>query len=283
MSVHTQVPLPDFIGIGPPRTGSTWLHKALEHVVVLPHGTKETHFFNSRYHRGIQWYADHFRHRAEGLPVGEFDPNFFTRGAIKRIHRHLPHCRLICTMRDPVDRAYSLYKHLRRRGCAAADFEAWLSDMHDGNRYATYLRLWLHRFGQEQILITFYDDLAADPQAYVDKVCDFIGASHVDLAQWPQNRDARNHVESEPRSVRLARYASRLRHTLQEHHAYSVTKVLSRTGVWEFCCEGGRPYAPLSPEVDRRTRQRFLPEVDALEELLRCDLTRWKHPRQPND
>jgi Sulfotransferase domain len=282
VSEQTQLPLPDFIGIGPPRTGTTWLHKALEPVVVLPHGTKETHFFSRRYDRGIHWYADHFRHGAQGLPIGEFDPNFFNRKALERIHRHLPHCRLICTMRDPVDRAYSFYKHLRRMGCAA-DFEAWLPHMRGGNRYATYLRLWLERFGRDQILITFYDDLEADAQSYVDKVCDFIGAGHVDLTQFPRDRNARNHVEREPRSVSLARYASLLRRTLKKHRAYSVSKFLSRTGVWTFCGEGGRPYAPLSREVEHRTRQRFLPEVEALEELLHCDLTRWKHPQQRND
>jgi hypothetical protein len=268
------------MGIGPPRTGTTWLHKALESVAVLPHGTKETHFFSTRYDRGIEWYADHFRHAADGLPIGEFDPNFFNRASVKRIHAHLPHCRLICTMRDPVDRAYSLFKFLRRSGRVDVDFEAWVPTMHDGNRYATHLRLWLDQFGPEQVLITFFDHLATDPQAYVDRLCDFVGARHVDLGRWPQNRRSRHHVESEPRSVRLARYASRFRHTLQEHRAYSVTKFLAWAGFWQFTRQGGPPYPALSPEVDERTRQRFLPEVDALEELLQCDLARWKQPRQ---
>src|SRR6202022_2027906 len=97
----TELRLPDFIGIGPHRTGTTWLHNALQGVAVLPRGTKETRFFAGRYHKGIEWYADHFRHGAHDVPIGEFNPNFFKAETIDRIHTHLPNCRLICTMRDP--------------------------------------------------------------------------------------------------------------------------------------------------------------------------------------
>ena len=40
-------------------------------------------------------------------------------------------------------------------------------------------------------------------------------------------------------------------------------------------------YPPLSPELDARLRARFLPEVEALEELLAIDLSAWKKPRAP--
>lgn len=64
--------LPDFLGIGPGRTGTTWLHQALEGHVDLPHGIKETGFFGVRFSKGIDWYAQHFRYASGNRKVEEF-------------------------------------------------------------------------------------------------------------------------------------------------------------------------------------------------------------------
>ncbi len=71
-------------------------------------------------------------------------------------------------MRDPVDRLYSMYKQLRYRGWLAAEtFEQTLSvwpSMAEGNRYASHLKAWFDHFGRENVLVTMYDELRADPQ-----------------------------------------------------------------------------------------------------------------------
>ena len=103
--------LPDFIAIGPPRTGTTWLYRALGGHVGLPRDTKETDFFSTYYAKGMEWYLDFFRDCALELPMGELSPNYFAAPeAPERIARHLPHCRIVCTLRDPVDRMYSFYQ-----------------------------------------------------------------------------------------------------------------------------------------------------------------------------
>ncbi len=40
----------------------------------------------------------------------------------------------------------------------------------------------------------------------------------------------------------------------------------------------GEPFGYLTQEQQQRLRERYLPEVDALEELLRIDLSAWKRP-----
>ncbi len=40
-----------------------------------------------------------------------------------------------------------------------------------------------------------------------------------------------------------------------------------------------RAYPRLTPEQDERLRERYLPEVEALEKLLAIDLSAWKKPR----
>jgi len=71
--------LPDVIGVGPPRTGSTWLYNALRDSVDMPHGVKDTHFFEHFDHKGIGWYASHFRHAAGDRKIVEICPGVFFR------------------------------------------------------------------------------------------------------------------------------------------------------------------------------------------------------------
>ena len=275
---RTGLRLPDFIGIGPPRTATTWLDKSLRKVVVLPEEIKETRFFLDRYRKGIGWYADHFRDGGEGLPIGEFDPNLFFVADPQRVLSHLPECRIICTMRDPVDRAYSLYKHTRRRGRAGADVEAWILRMKDGNRYASALQKWQRSFGPARLMITCFDDLGTDPQTYIDSICDFVGAPRVMLTPWMLRKARRNTVERAPRSRILAWSAAQARKALRYGRADAINRRLARARVWKFCAEGGQPYPPLDPKLDARLREHFRPEVEALEDLLGWDLSVWKLP-----
>src|SRR5689334_22589981 len=91
--------LPDFIAIGPPRTGTTWLYRALSGRVGLPRDTKETDFFSDNYGRGIEWYLDFFRDCPADLPIGEISPNYFAAPqAPDRIAASVPDCRIICTL-----------------------------------------------------------------------------------------------------------------------------------------------------------------------------------------
>lgn len=117
------VRLPDFIVIGPPRTGTTWLHRVLEGHVGLPAGIKETQFFSWNHGQGLQWYHSFFRDIPLALPAGEIAPACFDHPeARERIAALIPHCRIVCTLRDPVARLYSQYKAWHRVGrlCAAA-------------------------------------------------------------------------------------------------------------------------------------------------------------------
>src|SRR5260370_29125032 len=109
--------LPDFLVVGPPRTATSWLDKAVRGHVGLPVHTKETLFFSRHYERGVDWYADHFAECPDDRPMGEVCAAYFGHpDAIERIFTHMPGCRIVCTLRDPVDRLYSYYKLMRRHG-----------------------------------------------------------------------------------------------------------------------------------------------------------------------
>ena len=53
--------LPDFLGLGTQKGGTTTLHQLLTHHpgVHLP-ACKEVHYFSKHWHHSKRWYSDHF-------------------------------------------------------------------------------------------------------------------------------------------------------------------------------------------------------------------------------
>src|SRR6266851_3992279 len=49
-------------------------------------------------------------------------------------------------------------------------------------RYAHHVKAWQNRFGKQNVLVTFYDDVKADPQEFLDQVTGFIGIRSISLA-----------------------------------------------------------------------------------------------------
>src|SRR5947207_11777509 len=79
--------LPDFLIIGAQRGGTTSLYHYLRaHPAVHSTSTKDTHFFDQRFHKGVSWYGPHFptsfetaygtRFCHQHLVTGEHGPSY---------------------------------------------------------------------------------------------------------------------------------------------------------------------------------------------------------------
>jgi Sulfotransferase domain len=107
-TTHAPGRLPDFLGVGPPRTATSWLDAALRGHAAMPREIKEVDFFVKNYARGIDWYRSYFRDADPALPAGEICPSYFGPPEVReRVKLHLPNCKIICTIRDPVESLYS--------------------------------------------------------------------------------------------------------------------------------------------------------------------------------
>lgn len=272
--------LPDFIAIGPPRTGTTWLHGVLYHRATLPEGVKETRFFDLFYSRGLDWYSACFGARLSDRPVGEISPTYFRwQEARDRIAKHIPRCKIICTLREPVSRAYSQYRQLHTLGLVRGSFEREVltnDKLAEFTRYGSHLTAWYERFGRQQVAVFFYEDLETDPQKFADDICLFLGLPPVPLTPDVNRHLDRNEVKNGARSRLLAYNARRLRYWLQAHHYRRASEALERIGFWRFCTGGGREFPPLRPGIELGLRKHFLPEVEEIERLTGRNLSHWK-------
>lgn len=280
MKTTAGLKLPDFIGVGPPRTATTWLHEALTGHVGLPQGVKETDFFNWQYDKGLEWYAAHFRECPADLPIGEFSPNYFINPqAPERIAKDIPGCKIICTLRDPVERTYSHYRKMREGEYFSGTFEECLRKrlrLKEWSKYATYISVWRKHFGTDNVLALIQDDLKADPQMFLDQACAFIGIPKIEASDFASKEKLVNAVPNVARNPRLARAARRMRDGLQKRGNYGIVNLLKKAGIRDLLFSGGAAFEPLRPETAAKLREFFRPEVETLEQLLDRDLTAWK-------
>lgn len=223
--------LPDFLILGAQKAGTTSLHSYLEaHPCVLRAATKEIHYFDLRYDRGISWYRANFptrvvravaRRAGRGPAIsGDASPYYLFHPLVpRRTFEAVPGARLIALLREPVARAYSHYRHAVRLGLeespsfaeAVAREESRLAGEHerivaDGKYasfhhrhhsylarglYAEQLRAWFAFFPRDRFLILRSEDLFARTAATFARVLAFLG-----LPEWePPSFDELNRGE----------------------------------------------------------------------------------------
>ena len=198
--------LPNFLYVGPDKAGSSWLHEVLlKHPDVYLTPAKDLYFFDRYYDRGSAWYAAQFRAAREERIVGEVCQDYlFHPEAAERIHATLGQVRVMVSLRDPVERAWSSYLYMRKHGIGPDTFHEALStrpELLEHGRYATGLDRYLQRFPRELVHVALFDDLTRDPQSFLDGVTRFLGIER----PAPGERGPRGQAAGGQRPVRPRR------------------------------------------------------------------------------
>jgi hypothetical protein len=282
MSNRKVLRLPGFIHVGPPRTGTTWLHEALKGHIGLP-SVKETRFFDSYYDRGVEWYCNMFGDYPADVPAGEMAPTYFSNAvARERIKLHIPDCKIIITLREPAARLYSMYRLTRAgRHPAEATFDGYWRHQVDCGvdlcGYEAQLERWQAAFGKSRVLVRFYEDLSSDPQAYLDSVCDFIGARRVPLDSVKVG-DAK--VYSAPvaaHSTAIGWRSFAVLYWLSRHGARPLIEIGRRTALGKMLRRKFvEDFQPLRAEEADEIRAMTLPDTEEVERMTGRDLSTWK-------
>jgi len=212
--------------------------------------------------------------------MGEVAPTYFASDqARERIARLIPHARVVCIFRNPVERVLSLYRLKRAYGMIPWAFEQAIvrdPELTETSKYASNLKAWRNAFGTDQVLATVYDDLRDDPQSYLDTLVDFIGVPRFEL--HPSQRRSIHSAESltHPRSYAGTRGATWVADWFKARRFDKLVAVLRNSPLRQLFLGGGQPFTELAQEALARLYELFRPEVEELEVILNRDFSAWK-------
>lgn len=204
---------PNFMVVGPQRTGTTWLHYNLsQHPQVFMSRKKEIYFFNllnkpdhPKYRSSdLAWYLRHFnpglfhrierqvwcisrwRRRCSVQVRGEATASYAAMEPelIDEIVRLQPDMKAIIMVRNPVTRAWShaikdLVKRPKRKAREITEAE-WLDYFTDPyqlacGRYSRIIDNWTERLGAERVFVGRFEDIAERPQELLKGLLSFLG------------------------------------------------------------------------------------------------------------
>jgi len=273
---------PSFFVVGPPRTGTSWLHKVLEPYATLPSPSKETRFFDLHFQRGFDWYGWHFPRTRRG-PVGEIAPTYFASPeARQRIANTIPEAKIVFVFRNPVERAVSLYRLKLAYGMYRWSFpEALRNDpeLINSGLYWSHLSEWRQLFPDSQLLVTMYEDLVRDPQEFINKVASFIGLDGLTLSQSQLKRVFSTERMTRPRSYIATRTATAVADWCKSRRLDHVVASVRESALIKLFLGGGDSLPQLPPESLEELARLFRPEVEALEAHLGRSLEDWRTGR----
>ena len=202
--------LPDFVIIGASKCGTTALITNLsQHPDVYAPtlgGSFELNFFNKNWSRGLGWYQSLFN-RPDKLQ-GEKTPSYLSnRLCIHKMAAIIPQAKLIITVRNPVDRAYSYWNHFNFSE-SFQERENWrpmpfadairqpvgpMTGALFGGFYARYIRNVFKIYRREQIHVIISERLRRNTEVEYSKLLRFLNLR--DAPQPFQNKHERSYTE----------------------------------------------------------------------------------------
>ncbi|MFA7342933.1 MAG: sulfotransferase [Terrimicrobiaceae bacterium] len=203
---------PDFLILGPQRTGTTWLYFNLHlHPEILLHRMKETYFFSTlgkpdNPHFLFPYLEDYLDSYREPLPErlkkhyvslrkslsfyrpkirGEATASYalLPEEIVAEIVRLKPQIKGIIMLRDPVERAWSHAKKTLVRGKSEPvgfeKFRAYFETSGQKRRagYSAMIALWKKHLAPGNLHIGLYDRIATSPKALLEEMEGFLGVT----------------------------------------------------------------------------------------------------------
>lgn len=229
-------------------------------------------------------YLDLFAHATpQQRVIGEASTWYFALpGMAARIKAYRPDAKIIVILRDPVERAYSAWRHARgdrlepcESFSAALQLEAQRGEVEFLLRYqrmglySEALAEYQSEFSAAQLLVLFYDDVLADPLSVWRAVCAFleIDDAHAPVFEHRYNRSGRPRnrlVHGLLRSHRLKRF---VRSVLPHQLAIRAKQQVENINLEQFPAMDAACRAAL--------REFYRPDIQQLSRLTNRDLVAW--------
>lgn len=294
---------PDFLIPGVGKSGTSSLYEYLRaHPEIYMTPRKEPGFFNwdgeefaqrgpvdERLYlaatRTIEEYQALFLGRQGERVAGEATPNYlYNERAAERAHRRYPDLKLVIILRDPVERLYSHYLHMRRMGDEPLSLTSALKaeplrrargygpSYHYLSQgfYRAQIERFIGRFGRERTRVLLFDDLTRDPVSAVQSIYAFLG---VDDRFIPPIGEAYNaFYEPRSRAVDALVMGDGAMKRLAKAALPDALRARASAAIRAL---NGAPKPGLDPSVREELKSLYRPEIEALERALDRDLSAW--------
>ena len=262
----------DFIYIGTPKAGSTWLFEALrEHPDARLLASKSSTHFETDNPGPIGDYRKLLTRLDPGGKAGEIAHDaYIYGGTAQRLRDAFPQVKVLACLREPGDFARSMLSwlatHTNLYGSNVAEITAH-PHYHAVMDYVGKLAPFYELFAREQVKVVFFDDFAADAVGFYREICAFLGLSS------EFRPEVLERVVNPARPPRVAA----LTHSI--FRAGRIERAIGLGGLVEGAKRSklmeGVLYAQPSSEVDpaiheaaARTRAAARPRLDELEALI---------------
>jgi hypothetical protein len=311
--------LPNFFIVGAPKAGTTSLYAYLDqHPQIYMSPLKEPNYFAfelreenfsaadrprlaresaelQRYLNGdlrekrfgglvSDWadYAKLFRHVSGETAIGEASACYlWSQTAAHNIAQRIPHARIIISLRNPADRAFSQFLQMTALGVVRGSFRRQIEDsmrcvrkefgpswpLLEFGQYHGQVQRYLNEFPRAQIHISLYEELEKAPDALLSALFRFLGVR----ADFAGDVSQRHHEPVVPRLAGAAYY-------------------LKKWGIWPHLRKLiPRTLGPRAKSLTRRARASlrmeladralladyYRDDIRKLESLLGRDLSAW--------
>lgn len=268
--------LPGAFLAGARRCGTTYLARCLgSHPDVFVPPGKEIHFFDRQWERGLGWYADQFAGVREDQVCIDATPTYMLHQSIlARIKETTPEAKMVVSLRDPVDRAYSHYWLNRELGVEPLTFAEALNKEEEraeagwdtflrfsymrSSQYLSQLRVLHDHFPKEQILVLILEEVRNDPVRALQEVYRYLGVDDDFVSPYLFQQV---NVYSRIRSITLREVGRPLPTRIRN----AIAKVNTTRESY--------------PQINSADRSQLVsalaPEVEELQDWLSKDLGRW--------
>jgi len=286
--------LPTFIGVGAPKCATTWLSENLRHHPdVFMSNPKELRFFVGKFWqtRDLCWYLSFFDKSAGKIAAGEFTTSYCLNPEVPaRIYHQLGPVKIIMVARHPTDRFISHYQQKLRNGTLPENpfrtlnqatlqrVEKEAADLFHYGHYAQAIHPYLDQFGTENVLVLVTEEIAHNPAAVRKTVYEFVGVSP-QFEPTDMDKEVRRGIV--PKNRAIDRFGRRLFKQF-DHRLPHFVNLIRRSGFPEkvrLLNAAADKYV-----VEATARQAldvyYQPHIEAMEQLLKRELTVWRRSRQ---
>ncbi len=266
---------PEFLCIGAPKSGSTWLHELLsDHPqIFFPEEVKEIHFFDRYVERGVDWYLNLFANSRDDQIAGDVTPHYLYLDNPSTIKAVPSISKLILIYRDPVDRCVSHYHFRRRLDNYQKSFEEFLEDYPTATKFSMYgehLANFFEHFPPEQFLILRFEEAVKSVGRTKKVLSEFLG---IDSTLFPNDAGTKK-VNSKftPRNARLYKAATRISRLLVDMGLYKFRNRIKSLVV-------NRLKKPANdakePEINQATKEMLRELFEADQKLFAELIQKW--------